>query len=148
MSERPIQFWFRGAIRQVEGAAPTRSLLDWLRDLLDAVLLEPVMAVEVVVPQDFTGSVVSDLNGRRGRVMGLEPAPGSTGSSGGAQIVKAEVPLAEMVGYATALRSATQGRASYTMHYSHNAEVSAASASGSSKISSSGLSGRMGARVR
>jgi elongation factor G len=84
-------------------------------------LLEPVMAVEVVVPQDFTGSVVSDLNGRRGRVMGMEPAPGS----GTAQIVKAEVPLASMVGYATELRSATQGRASYTMHYSHNAEVSA-----------------------
>jgi elongation factor G len=88
-------------------------------------LLEPVMAVEVVVPQDFTGSVVSDLNGRRGRVMGLEPAPGSANSKTGAQIVEAEVPLAEMVGYATALRSATQGRASYTMHYSHNAEVSA-----------------------
>ncbi len=85
------------------------------------VLLEPVMAVEVVVPQDFTGSVHSDLNGRRGRVIGLEPAPGSATS----QVVKAEVPLAEMVGYATALRSATQGRASYTMHYSHNAEVSA-----------------------
>jgi elongation factor G len=89
------------------------------------VLLEPMMAVEVVVPQDFTGSVVSDLNGRRGRVMGLEPAPGSANAKTGAQVVKAEVPLAEMVGYATALRSATQGRASYTMHYSHNAEVSA-----------------------
>ncbi len=84
-------------------------------------LLEPVMAVEVVVPQDFTGNVVSDLNGRRGRVMGMEPAPGSNTT----QIVRAEVPLAEMVGYATALRSATQGRASYTMHYSHNADVSA-----------------------
>jgi elongation factor G len=57
--------------------------------------------------------------------MGLEPAPGSANSKTGAQIVEAEVPLAEMVGYATALRSATQGRASYTMHYSHNAEVSA-----------------------
>jgi elongation factor G len=84
-------------------------------------LLEPVMAVEVVVPQDFTGTVVSDLNGRRGRVMSIDPAPGSST----AQIVKAEVPLAVMVGYATALRSATQGRASYTMHHSHNAEVSA-----------------------
>jgi elongation factor G len=89
------------------------------------VLLEPVMAVEVVVPQDFTGSVVSDLNGRRGRVMGIEAAPGSANAKNGSQVVKAEVPLAEMVGYATALRSATQGRASYTMHYSHNAEVSA-----------------------
>jgi elongation factor G len=89
------------------------------------VLLEPGMAVDVVVPQDFTGTVVSDLNGRRGRVMGLEAAPGSVNTKAGAQVVKAEVPLAEMVGYATALRSATQGRASYTMHYSHNAEVSA-----------------------
>ena len=89
------------------------------------VLLEPVMAVEVVVPQDFTGSVVSDLNGRRGRVMGMEPAPGSAPDRGATQIVKAEVPLAAMVGYATELRSATQGRASYTMRYSHNAEVSA-----------------------
>ncbi len=85
-------------------------------------LLEPVMAVEVVVPQDFTGPVVSDLNGRRGRVMGMGPAPGNATDT---QIVKAEVPLAEMVGYATALRSATQGRASYTMHLSHNADVSA-----------------------
>ncbi len=85
-------------------------------------LLEPVMAVEVVVPQDFTGNVVSDLNGRRGRVMGMEPAPGGASD---VQIVRAEVPLAEMVGYATALRSATQGRASYTMHLSHNADVSA-----------------------
>ncbi|MCA9655787.1 MAG: elongation factor G [Myxococcales bacterium] len=84
-------------------------------------LLEPVMAVEVVVPQDFTGAVVSDLNGRRGRIMGMEPAPGSSD----AQIVRAEVPLAEMVGYATALRSATQGRASYSMHFSHNSDVSA-----------------------
>ena len=85
-------------------------------------LLEPLMAVEVVVPQDFTGNVVSDLNGRRGRVMGMEPAPGTRSD---AQVVRAEVPLAEMVGYATALRSATQGRASYTMHFSRNDDVSA-----------------------
>ncbi|MCA9708212.1 MAG: elongation factor G [Myxococcales bacterium] len=84
-------------------------------------LLEPVMAVDVVVPQDFTGNVVSDLNGRRGQVVGIEPAPGASSDT---QIVRAEVPLAEMVGYATALRSATQGRASYTMHLSHNSEVS------------------------
>jgi elongation factor G len=83
-------------------------------------LLEPVMDVEVVVPEDFTGNVVSDLNGRRGRVMGMNPAPGSSRT---AQVVAAQVPLAEMVGYATALRSATQGRASYTMQLSHNAEV-------------------------
>ncbi|MEX1368028.1 MAG: elongation factor G [Nannocystaceae bacterium] len=84
-------------------------------------LLEPVMAVEVVVPQDFTGAVHSDLSGRRGRVMGMDASPGLAD----AQVVRAEVPLAEMVGYATALRSATQGRASYTMSFSHNAVVSA-----------------------
>lgn len=82
-------------------------------------LLEPVMAVEVVTPEEFTGTVVSDLtSGRRGRVLGMEPAPGQA-----MQLVRAEVPLAEMVGYATPLRSATQGRASYTMKFSHNAEV-------------------------
>jgi elongation factor G len=85
-------------------------------------LLEPVMAVEVVVPEDFTGNVHSDLSGRRGRVTGMEPAPGGTVAT---QVIRAEVPLAQMVGYATALRSATQGRASYTMQFSHNAEVSA-----------------------
>jgi elongation factor G len=83
-------------------------------------LLEPVMSVEVVVPEEFTGNVVSDLNGRRGRIVGMEPAPAARVT---AQIVRAEVPLSEMVGYATGLRSATQGRASYTMQLSHNAEV-------------------------
>ncbi|HWB77782.1 MAG TPA: elongation factor G, partial [Nannocystaceae bacterium] len=88
------------------------------------VLLEPMMAVEVVVPDEFTGNVVSDLNGRRGRIMGMEPARAAfEGGRVTAQIVKAEVPLAEMVGYATAIRSATQGRASYTMQFSHYAEV-------------------------
>src|SRR5690606_25040729 len=83
-------------------------------------LLEPVMAVEIVTPEDFTGTVVSDLTGtRRGRVLGMDAAPGARS----VQVVRAEVPLAAMVGYATALRSATQGRASYTMHFSHNAEV-------------------------
>jgi elongation factor G len=87
-------------------------------------LLEPMMAVEVVVPDEFTGNVVSDLNGRRGRIMGMEPARAAVeGGRSTAQIVKAEVPLAEMVGYATAIRSATQGRASYTMQFSHYAEV-------------------------
>jgi elongation factor G len=79
-------------------------------------LLEPVMKVEVEVPEDFTGHVVTDLAGRRGRVQGMEPRRGL-------QVIDAEVPLAEMVGYATALRSATQGRASYTMQFSHYAEV-------------------------
>ncbi len=89
-----------------------------------AVLLEPTMAVEVVVPDDFTGNVVSDLNGRRGRIMGMEPARAAVeGGRSTAQIVRAEVPLAEMVGYATAIRSATQGRASYTMQFSQYDEV-------------------------
>ena len=85
-------------------------------------LLEPIMAVDVATPNDFTGAVNSDLSGRRGRVIGMEPIPGSAN----AQTVRAEVPLAQLVGYATALRSATQGRASYSMRFSHNAEVSAA----------------------
>ncbi len=84
-------------------------------------LLEPIMSVDVATPNDFTGAVNSDLSGRRGRVIGMEPIPGSAN----AQTVRAEVPLAQLVGYATALRSATQGRASYSMRFSHNAEVSA-----------------------
>jgi elongation factor G len=94
-------------------------------------LLEPLMSIDVVVPEEYTGNVVSDLTGRRGRVMGMTPH-GVAGRSGGssppasrtaAQVVKAEVPLAEMVGYATALRSATQGRASHSMQFSRYAGV-------------------------
>ena len=81
-----------------------------------AVLLEPTMKVEVIAPEDYVGHVVSDLNGRRGRILGMEPRQQF-------QAIDAEVPLAEMVGYATALRSSTQGRASYTMHFSHYTEV-------------------------
>ena len=73
-------------------------------------LLEPLMAVEVVTPEEFTGSVHSDLSTRRGRVLGMDPRALSPA-------ISAEVPLAEMVGYATGLRSATQGRASYTMQF-------------------------------
>ena len=74
------------------------------------------MTVEIEVPEDFTGHVVSDLRGRRGRVLAMGPRRGL-------HVVDSEVHLAEMVGYATALRSATQGRASYSMHFSHYAEV-------------------------
>ncbi len=81
-------------------------------------LLEPVMKVEVETPEDFTGHVMNDLAGRRGRVLGMEQRRGL-------RVIDAEVPLAEMVGYSTALRSATQGRASYTMHFRHYSEVSA-----------------------
>ena len=72
-------------------------------------LLEPVMAVEVVVPEEYMGDVISDINQRRGRVEGME-------LRGTSQIVKGYVPLAEMFGYATDLRSRTQGRGSYSMH--------------------------------
>jgi len=74
-------------------------------------LLEPSMKVEVVLPPEFLGDVIGDLNGRRGRVRGME-------ERSGAQVVTADAPLAEMFGYATGLRSMTQGRASYTMHFS------------------------------
>jgi elongation factor G len=80
------------------------------------VLLEPVMAVEVVVPQEFLGEVIGDLSRRRGRVEGQEPR-------GNALVVKASVPLAEMFGYATDLRSNTQGRANYTMQFDRYEEV-------------------------
>jgi len=89
-------------------------------------LLEPTMSIEIVVPEDFTGNVHTDLSSRRGRVTGLGPAPGQVEGRGAvAQLISAEVPLAEMVGYATSLRSATQGRAVYTMRFSHYAEVPA-----------------------
>ena len=74
------------------------------------VLLEPVMRVEVVVPEEYMGDVMGDLNSRRGRIQAME-------ARGGTQIVTARVPLSEMFGYATDLRSRTQGRATYSMHF-------------------------------
>jgi len=82
------------------------------------VLLEPVEDVEVVVPEEYMGDVMGDLNSRRGHIMGMEPRAG-------AQVIRAQVPLSEMFGYATDLRSSTQGRATYTMQFSHYAEVPA-----------------------
>ena len=79
-------------------------------------LLEPIMKVEVVTPEDYMGDVVGDLNRRRGVVQGMDDAYG-------AKTVRAEVPLAAMFGYSTDLRSATQGRATYTMEFAHYAEV-------------------------
>ncbi len=76
----------------------------------DPVLLEPVMEVEVVMPQEFMGEVIGDLNGRRGKILNME-------NRAGAQVVEARVPLATMFGYATRLRSMTQGRATYTMQF-------------------------------
>jgi elongation factor G len=75
-------------------------------------LLEPIMRVEVVVPEEYMGPVISDLNARRGQLQGRE-------SRGGADIINVLVPLAEMFGYATEIRSRTQGRGSFTMHFSH-----------------------------
>ena len=80
------------------------------------VVLEPTMRVEVTMPEQFMGDVIGDLNSRRGQVEGMD-------SRGTTQVVRAFVPLAEMFGYATDLRSMTQGRASYSMELSHYAEV-------------------------
>jgi elongation factor G len=80
------------------------------------VLLEPIMSVEVVVPEEYMGDVIGDLNSRRGRIEGLE-------LRGTTQIIKSAVPLAEMFGYATELRSRTQGRGSFTMHFGKYEEV-------------------------
>ncbi len=82
------------------------------------VLLEPIMKVEVVVPEEFLGDIIGQLNARRGEILGMEVRPGN------AQAVRAMVPLAEMFGYATDLRSATQGRGVFTMEFDHYARVS------------------------
>jgi elongation factor G len=81
------------------------------------ILLEPMMAVEVETPEDFMGNVVGDLSSRRGMIQGMED------QVGGIKVVKAEVPLAEMFGYSTTLRSLSQGRATYTMEFKHYAEA-------------------------
>jgi elongation factor G len=81
------------------------------------VLLEPMMAVEVETPEDFMGNVMGDLSSRRGILQGMDDIPG------GGKIVRAEVPLAEMFGYSTGLRSLTQGRATYTMEFKHYSEA-------------------------
>jgi len=81
-----------------------------------AVLLEPIMDVEVVTPEEFTGDVVGDLSARRGKIAGIEARSGT-------QAIRARVPLEEMFGYATDIRSKTQGRATYTMQFAHYEEV-------------------------
>ncbi|MGL5764638.1 MAG: elongation factor G [Sarcina sp.] len=80
------------------------------------VLLEPIMKVEIVVPEEYMGDVIGDANSRRGRIEGME-------ARGGAQVVKTFIPLSEMFGYATTLRSRTQGRGTYSMEFDHYAEV-------------------------
>src|SRR5512135_20944 len=82
------------------------------------VLLEPIMKVEVVVPDEYTGDVIGNLSARRGQIEGMEPRPGN------AQSIRAHVPLANMFGYATDVRSSTQGRGTFTMEFEYYAEVS------------------------
>jgi elongation factor G len=84
----------------------------------DPVILEPMMSVEVETPEDYAGNVMGDLSSRRGMVQGMDEIAG-----GGGKIIKAEVPLSEMFGYSTTLRSMSQGRATYTMEFKHYAEA-------------------------
>jgi elongation factor G len=85
----------------------------------DPVLLEPYVNVEVRVPENFMGDIMGDMPSRRGRVSGMEP------QADGTQIIRAQVPLAEMFGYSIDLRSMTQGRGQFSMEYSHYEEVPA-----------------------
>ncbi|WP_214704375.1 MULTISPECIES: elongation factor G [unclassified Exiguobacterium] len=87
-----------------------------LKDQAKAVILEPMMRVEVVIPEEYMGDIMGDVTSRRGRVEGME-------ARGNAQVVKAMIPLSEMFGYATSLRSRTQGRGTYSMHFDHYEEV-------------------------
>jgi elongation factor G len=82
------------------------------------VLLEPIMKVEVILPEEFLGDVLGQLNARRGEIQGLDVRPGNT------QSARAMVPMAEMFGYATEIRSASQGRGSFSMEFDHYAPVS------------------------
>jgi elongation factor G len=100
-----IAFKIAGSMAFKEGAKKAKP-----------VLLEPIMKVEVVTPDDYMGDVNGDLSRRRGVLQGLEESPSG-------KVVRAQVPLAEMFGYATTLRSMSQGRATYTMEFSHYAEV-------------------------
>jgi elongation factor G len=94
------------------------AFLDGLKKA-NPVLLEPTMKIEVVVPEEYLGEVLGDLNGRRAQIGGIHARKD-------AQVVVAKVPLSEMFGYATDMRSRTQGRAVYTMQFSHYQEVSTA----------------------
>jgi len=85
-------------------------------EMAKPVILEPIMAVEVVTPEDYMGDVMGDLSSRRGRIEGME-------AQGNAQVIRAQVPLSEMFGYSTDLRSRTQGRATYTMQFALYQEV-------------------------
>ena len=97
--------------------AASMAFKDGMRQA-NPVLLEPIMAVEVETPEEKMGDVMGDLSSRRGMIQGMDDLPAGAGKS-----IKAEVPLAEMFGYATQLRSLTQGRATYTMEFKHYAEA-------------------------
>ena len=102
-----IAFKIAGSMAVKAGAAKARPII-----------LEPIMAVEVVVPEEFMGEVMGDISSRRGRIQGMD-------ARAGAQVIAAQVPLAQMFGYATDLRSKTQGRATYTMQFAHYEPVPA-----------------------
>ncbi|HAE0521062.1 TPA_asm: elongation factor G, partial [Salmonella enterica subsp. enterica serovar Enteritidis str. P125109] len=85
-------------------------------DKSGAVILEPMMKVEIVIPDEYMGDIMGDVTSRRGRVEGME-------ARGNAQVVRSMIPLSEMFGYATGLRSRTQGRGTYSMHFDHYEEV-------------------------
>ena len=95
--------------------AGSMAIKDGLRRA-QSVLMEPMMDVEVVMPEEFMGDVMGDLSGRRGQIQGMD-------SRGTGQVIRAMVPLSEMFGYATTVRSKTQGRATFTMQFDHYAEV-------------------------
>jgi elongation factor G len=97
---------------QIAGSMAAKEALKRARP----VLLEPIMDVEVVVPEEFMGDVMGDLSARRGHIQGMD-------ARGGGQVIRAMVPLSEMFGYATTVRSKTQGRATFTMQFDHYAEV-------------------------
>ncbi len=101
---------------QAFGIAASMALREGLRKI-KSVLLEPIMAVEIVVPEEYLGDVMADLNSKRAHILGISPG------NAGLQVIKAHVPLAEMFGYSTDLRSATQGRASYSMQFSEYDKV-------------------------
>ena len=110
--EQSVESITLGAVHRAAMAALHRAMQE-----ARPVLLEPLMKVEVVVPMDHTGDVIGDLNARRGDILGIEPA------AGGVQVIRGHLPLAEMFGYATDLRSATQGRGSFTMEFDYYAPV-------------------------
>ena len=112
---------FYGSYHDVDSSEMAFKLaarLSFKKGILEAspVLLEPIMNVEVTVPEDYLGDVMGDFNSRRGRILGID-------SKGHQQVVKAQVPLAEMFRYAIILRSMTSGRGTFTMAYDHYEEV-------------------------